>query len=90
LNTEQQYGLRDLPTAAYPDRANGVTLSCTREQEAAGYMYHQDGVDGNERLEDLCPKIPVHCIFGAEIDLIADETHRGVYQGRQMVSITRI
>ncbi|KAJ7463440.1 alpha/beta-hydrolase [Mycena galericulata] len=85
-----QYGLRDLPTATYPDRGSGVTLSCTREQEAVGYIYHQDGVDGNERLKDLCPRIPVHCIFGAEIDLVTNKTHRGVYEGRRMASITRI
>ncbi|KAJ7320733.1 alpha/beta-hydrolase [Mycena albidolilacea] len=85
-----QYGLRDLPTATYPDRTTGVTLSCTREQETVGYIYHQDGVDANERLKDICPRIPVHCVFGAEIDLVADETHRGVYEGRRMASITRI
>ncbi|KAJ6498321.1 alpha/beta-hydrolase [Mycena vulgaris] len=88
-----EYGLRDLPTAAYPDRANGVTLSCTRKQEAAGYIYHQDGVDANERLKALCPKIPVHCVFGAEIDLVPAETHRCVYdasQGRRMTSVTKI
>ncbi|KAF7356696.1 Alpha/beta-hydrolase [Mycena venus] len=85
-----QYGLRDLPTAAYPDRANGVTLSCTRGQEAAGYIYHQDSVDANKRLKDLCLKIPVHCIFGDEMDLITDETRRGIYQGRRMESITGI
>ncbi|KAJ6456447.1 alpha/beta-hydrolase [Mycena sanguinolenta] len=84
------YGLRDLPTASYPDRANGVTLSCTREQEAVSYIYHQDGVDGNECLSDLCPRIPVHCVFGSEIDLVPDEIHRGVYNGCSMASITRI
>ncbi|KAJ7509012.1 hypothetical protein B0H11DRAFT_1847506 [Mycena galericulata] len=35
LDAFVQYGLRDLPTAAYPDRGSGVTLSCTREQEAS-------------------------------------------------------
>jgi len=85
-----RHGLRDLPTATYPDRATGVTLACTRAQESVGYIYHQDGVDGNERLKDLCPRIPVHCIFGAEIDLIPNETHRDVYEGRRMASVTRV
>ncbi|KAK7012836.1 alpha/beta-hydrolase [Favolaschia claudopus] len=90
LDTFIRYGLRDLPTAAYPDRANGVTLACTREQETVSYIYHQDGVDANDRLKDICPKIPVHCIFGSEIDLVTDETHRGVHEGRDMASVTRI
>lgn len=30
----QNYGLRSLPTAAYPDLTEGVTLTCTRAQEA--------------------------------------------------------
>ncbi|KAJ7691606.1 hypothetical protein B0H17DRAFT_1201023 [Mycena rosella] len=39
LDSFLKYGLRDLPTPAYPDRADGVTLSCTRAQETASYMY---------------------------------------------------
>ncbi|KAJ7759148.1 alpha/beta-hydrolase [Mycena metata] len=93
LDSFIEYGLRNLPTATYPDRTSGVTLACTRAQETVGYIYHQDGVNANERLKDICPKIPVHCIFGAEIDLVPHETHRTVYdasQGRRMSSVTRI
>ncbi|KAJ7621153.1 alpha/beta-hydrolase [Roridomyces roridus] len=88
-----KYGLRDLPTASYPTQAQGVTLSCTREQESVGYVYHQDGVDANELLKELCPRIPVHCIFGAEIDLVTDENHRVIHdasQGRRMASVATI
>jgi hypothetical protein len=34
LTTVQRYGLRELPTLAYPDRARGVTLKCTKVQES--------------------------------------------------------
>ena len=33
---EQEHGLRPLPTAEYPDLKEGVTLKCTRKQEAVG------------------------------------------------------
>ncbi|KAJ7104443.1 alpha/beta-hydrolase [Mycena belliarum] len=87
-----KHGLVDLPTAAHPEGV-GVTLACTREQEAAGYMYEQDGVDAIERLRDLCSRIPVHCIFGAEIDLVPEEIRLGICDatvGRRMATITKI
>lgn len=31
---EQKHGLRTLPTAGYPDLTEGVTLKCTKKQEA--------------------------------------------------------
>ena len=31
---EQKHGLRPLPTAEYPDLKEGVTLKCTKKQEA--------------------------------------------------------
>lgn len=30
----QEHGLRELPTAEYPDKTDGVTLKCTKTQEA--------------------------------------------------------
>jgi hypothetical protein len=66
----QHHGLRDLPTATHPARTHGVTLACTRAQETAGYMYERDGVDATEQLTVVCPRIPVHCIFGTENDLV--------------------
>ncbi|PSR72142.1 hypothetical protein PHLCEN_2v11990 [Hermanssonia centrifuga] len=35
----QDYGLRPLPTADYPDRIDGVTLKCPRAQEAVRQSY---------------------------------------------------
>ena len=37
LTVVQRYGLRELPTLAYPDKAKGVTLKCTKVQETVGY-----------------------------------------------------
>ena len=38
--TTQEYGLRDLPTVDYPDKTNGVTLKCSKLQEAVCfYLY---------------------------------------------------
>lgn len=37
LTAVQKYGLRELPTLAYPDKARGVTLKCTKAQESVRY-----------------------------------------------------
>ncbi|KXN84100.1 hypothetical protein AN958_00458 [Leucoagaricus sp. SymC.cos] len=87
------YGLQDLPTASYPDKTEGVTLSCTREQEAAGYIYHDDGLESLEILKRLCHVIPIHVTFGTRIDLVAAETQDAIVdpkQGRIMKSVVKI
>ena len=33
----QRYGLRELPTLAYPDKARVITLKCTKVQETVRY-----------------------------------------------------
>ncbi|KAI0061735.1 alpha/beta-hydrolase [Artomyces pyxidatus] len=71
--------LRDLPTATYPDRSDGVTLSCTRVQEAFGYSRFPDTVDGLERLNELCAVIPVHCIYGTAADVLSDSMQQSVF-----------
>jgi hypothetical protein len=37
LTAVQRYGLRELPTLTYPDKAQGVTLTCTKVQETVRY-----------------------------------------------------
>jgi len=88
-----EHGLRDLPTATYPDRKEGVTRKCTREQEAQAYLYFEDAFDCLERLKDLCATIPVHTILGTKIDLVSAETHAAIIdpkQGRKMASVIKI
>ncbi|THH29498.1 hypothetical protein EUX98_g4691 [Antrodiella citrinella] len=87
------YGLRDLPTATYPDRQEGVTLACPREQEAATYTLYEGGVRSLELLSVYCPVVPVHCIIGGRPDLISDETRAAIWdvnEGRRMASIATV
>ncbi|PIL24611.1 hypothetical protein GSI_12495 [Ganoderma sinense ZZ0214-1] len=88
-----EHGLRDLPTMTYPEAQGGVTLCCTRAQEAVGYVYYKDAGDGLERLKDVCPTIPVHCILGDRFDIIPEAAKANIVderQGRKMATITTI
>jgi len=88
-----KYGLRDLPTATYPDNKEGVTRSCTREQAAQSYIYFEDAFDSLDRLKDLCHTIPVHTILGTNQDLVSKETHDAIIdpkQGRSMASVLHV
>lgn len=38
LTAVQRYGLRELPTLTYPDKAQGITLKCTKVQETVRYF----------------------------------------------------
>jgi len=82
-----EFALRDLPIATYPNTRSGVTLCCTRQQEA---ISDQDAFDSIDRLTELCGMLPVHCIFGAKHDLVAAETQQALISGRRMASVTRI
>ncbi|THH31621.1 hypothetical protein EUX98_g2571 [Antrodiella citrinella] len=93
LNLYVKYGLHDLPTRTYPDRTDGVTLACTRIQEASGYIYYQDGIDSLDRLSELCSIIPVHCILGDRVEVVSDDIREATVdpaQGRKMASIITI
>ncbi|KAI0730579.1 alpha/beta-hydrolase [Earliella scabrosa] len=88
-----EHALCDLPTPTYPDRTTGVTLSCTRAQEAVGYIYHQDAIDSINRVSELCPVIPVHTIFGDRLDIVPDFIKKAVVDekaGRKMTTITSV
>ncbi|KAI0640649.1 alpha/beta-hydrolase [Trametes meyenii] len=88
-----EHGLLDLPTAAYPDTQQGVTLAASRVQESWGYSHHEDGFAALDRLSEICSTIPVHCVFGAVNDFIPVETQAGVMDesaGRRMRSIVRV
>ena len=36
----QEQGMRDLPTAVYPDKSEGVTLKCPKAQETVSLSMH--------------------------------------------------
>ncbi|KAI0329983.1 hypothetical protein GY45DRAFT_1324220 [Cubamyces sp. BRFM 1775] len=59
-----QHGLRDLPTAEYPDKTEGVTLTCTKVQEAACYRDKLGRTKAYRYLPHLCDVLPVHFIWG--------------------------
>lgn len=66
------HGMRDLPTAEYPDKKDGVTLKCTRAMEVACYVQHTNTgrVRGYNYLPYLCSTYPVHFLYGAVDDYI--------------------
>lgn len=59
------YGLRDLPTAFYPDdKTDGVTLSCYKMHESDSFSNFDDPVMAVNYLVNVTKLIPVHVIFG--------------------------
>ncbi|KAI0353720.1 alpha/beta-hydrolase [Trametes cingulata] len=88
-----EHGLRDLPTALYPDKREGVTLAAARAQEAGGYSHHEDAFAAMERLREVCPAIPVHCVFGEVNDFASEELQAAIVDGRvgrRMRSVVRV
>ncbi|PCH37587.1 alpha/beta-hydrolase [Wolfiporia cocos MD-104 SS10] len=69
------HGMRDLPTVDYPDKTSGVTLKCTRAQEAACYRDHTNTgrVRAYNYLATLCAVYPVHVLYGAVDDYIPSQ-----------------
>ncbi|KAF8497527.1 Alpha/beta hydrolase fold-1 [Russula emetica] len=68
-----RYGLRELPTLAYPDKARGVTLKCTKVQESATYSENPGNVHSQRFLSNFCKDVPTHVIFGAIPDMFPTE-----------------
>ncbi|EKM52339.1 uncharacterized protein PHACADRAFT_211609 [Phanerochaete carnosa HHB-10118-sp] len=64
------HGLRDLPTETYPNLTQGVTLKCTKRQEAALYRDRLCSLRAFQYLHVLCQRIPVHLIHGEHADFI--------------------
>ncbi|KAH9996333.1 Alpha/beta hydrolase fold-1 [Russula vinacea] len=63
-----KYGLRELPTSAYPDQTRGVTLNCTKSQEYATYIESQGRCSSQRFLSTFCKDVPTHVVFGAIAD----------------------
>jgi hypothetical protein len=94
LDLYVKHALRPHPGSRFNDVPyTGVTLACTRDQEAAMYR----DVDGPTKpvggLLATCNKIPVHIIFGDINDFLPRKVHDAVVDpssGRRFASITRI
>ncbi|KAG7441388.1 uncharacterized protein BT62DRAFT_486103 [Guyanagaster necrorhizus] len=75
LIVAQNHGLRPLPTAFYPDKTDGVTLSATWVDENAAYS--KDGgtsFTALRNLNTLYSVVPVHLVYGAKNDLMCVKT----------------
>ncbi|PSR72600.1 hypothetical protein PHLCEN_2v11524 [Hermanssonia centrifuga] len=66
-----RYGIRRHPySKCSVTPYNGVTLACTREQEATMYRDVEGATKPIKYLDALCRKIPVHIAFGERADII--------------------
>ncbi|KIJ33541.1 hypothetical protein M422DRAFT_35456 [Sphaerobolus stellatus SS14] len=93
FNAYLDYGLRDLPTAFYPDKTEGVTLACAKVQEAATYRDSITSRRAYEFLPALYSRLPVHIIWGEQSDLLALEVKERVSDtqyGRKPASVQRV
>lgn len=75
-----EYGMRPLPTGEYPDKTEGVTLKCTRIQEAACYI----DMIGSRRAYHFLPAYvkmtKTHLIYGAVDDYLPAEVKEDVLE----------
>ncbi|KIJ33543.1 hypothetical protein M422DRAFT_213426 [Sphaerobolus stellatus SS14] len=88
-----EHGFRLLPTALYPDK-EGVTLKCSKTQEAACY---RGSADTNRRLYDFFPtlttRLPVHVIWGEINDTLDNDIKNRVTDrtaGRNFATVVRV
>ncbi|TBU57225.1 Alpha/beta hydrolase family-domain-containing protein [Dichomitus squalens] len=88
-----RHGLHDLPTAAYPERHEGVTLACTRAQDSAAYTRFEECYRALDRLTELCASLPVHAVLGDTLDMVPAAVHEvcvSEKDGRRMKSIRTV
>ncbi|OJT03500.1 hypothetical protein TRAPUB_5840 [Trametes pubescens] len=70
-----EHALRELPTAVYTDKGEGVTLAVTQKDEIAGYSHYEDAFAALDALPGLCRAVPTHAIFGSVIDIVPPQLH---------------
>lgn len=75
-----KYGLRELPTLTHPDKTQGVTLSCTKAQEAATYGENVGRLKAQRFLATFCKDVPTHVVFGEVADVNPAENREFVKQ----------
>lgn len=66
----QKYGLRSLPTAFYPDKKSGVTLTTHRLEENIAFKGRRYTRDAVNQLNMICEFVPVHLIYGGTNDML--------------------
>ncbi|PBK71172.1 alpha/beta-hydrolase [Armillaria solidipes] len=94
LDIYVNHGLRPLPTAFYPDKTDGVTLTATWVDENAAYSKDAGtAFTALWNLNTLCSVVPVHLVYGARNDLMSREIQDSIIdasQGRTFASVTRV
>ncbi|KAF8972042.1 Alpha/Beta hydrolase protein [Flammula alnicola] len=88
-----KFGLRSLPTAFYPDKTSGTTLTTHRLAENIAFTGKLFAYDALNRLNQICAHVPVHLIFGDNNDMFEREVQDSLInakEGRTFASITRI
>ncbi|EGN92167.1 hypothetical protein SERLA73DRAFT_191507 [Serpula lacrymans var. lacrymans S7.3] len=63
--------LRPLPTLDYPDKVEGVTLKCSKAQEAATYRDTSSRVVAHKLLRSLIKRVPTYITYGLIDDYVA-------------------
>ncbi|KAJ3508790.1 hypothetical protein NLJ89_g5563 [Agrocybe chaxingu] len=87
------HGLRALPTAYYPEKPSGVTLTTHRLAENIAFEGKQYASNALNRLNQICVHLPVHLIFGGKNDLFEKDAQDSLIdpkEGRVFASVTRI
>ncbi|ESK91024.1 alpha/beta-hydrolase [Moniliophthora roreri MCA 2997] len=91
LDLHIEYGLRNLPTRTYPEKTEGVTLTLTREQESAGFLYPDEAIESMHWLARLGSKVPIHCIFaGKEINRTKFPVRKPTDKRSPIASISKV
>ncbi|KAH9927546.1 Alpha/Beta hydrolase protein [Amylocystis lapponica] len=89
---DHEQGLRELPSAEYPDKTEGVTLKCTKAQEYACYAEAMGHARAFDILPHLYRTLQVHFIYGAVDDCLPRDVQDyvvGTVQGKQ-ASVRRV
>ncbi|KAF7300970.1 Abhydrolase domain-containing protein mpaH [Mycena indigotica] len=83
-----KYGIVEHPGNQYPEgRYPGVTLACTRDQEAAMYRDPDGATKPVETLKRLCRIMPVHLILGGIADFIPKRVHKAIIESQPWASV---
>ncbi|KAH9483336.1 Abhydrolase domain-containing protein mpaH [Psilocybe cubensis] len=93
LDTYIKYGLRPLPTAFYPDKQSGVTLTTHRQEENIAFTGYQFIRDAVNQLNIICRHVPVHLIYGDRNDMFERDIQDSLInpqEGRTFASVARI
>lgn len=69
---------------------SGVTLSCTKDQEAALYLDAYGPTDGTLDIDRACrdPDLQVHLVLGGRKDWVKPEVHAELVRGRRFDTVT--